>query len=133
MVSRRTGVKLFFLGLLILFIAWGLARAGQSSFPVFVMIGGFMTLGGFLYAWHPDEEQAEPEEYASSTQTVYNVETESKPEKHETVEAFAQPQVIREVIKEKETIREIVKIRCRHCGELFEEKKTRCPYCNAPA
>jgi hypothetical protein len=43
------------------------------------------------------------------------------------------PQVTREVIKEKEIIREIVKIRCRHCGELFEEKLNRCPHCGAPA
>jgi rubrerythrin len=36
------------------------------------------------------------------------------------------------VYREKETIREIVKIRCRHCGTLFEEKMNRCPHCGAP-
>ena len=128
LVSRGTGVKLFFLGLFMLIIAWGLNRAGQSSFVFFIVIGAFMALGGFLYALHPDDENAETEEYESSTETKY----ESKPEEHQRVEV-AQPQVMREVIKEKETIREIVKIRCRHCGELFEERKTRCPYCNAPA
>jgi hypothetical protein len=42
------------------------------------------------------------------------------------------PQSIREVIKKKETIREIVKIRCRHCGALYEERLNYCPRCGAP-
>jgi uncharacterized membrane protein len=35
------------------------------------------------------------------------------------------------VTREKETIREreIVKIRCSHCKQLYEESKGRCPYC----
>jgi hypothetical protein len=36
------------------------------------------------------------------------------------------------VIREREVIREIVKIPCRHCGELFEQTLNRCPYCNGP-
>jgi len=40
--------------------------------------------------------------------------------------------VTREIYKEREIIREIVKIRCRHCGTLFEEKLNRCPHCGAP-
>jgi hypothetical protein len=40
-----------------------------------------------------------------------------------------------EVVKEKETIQRevIVKIRCRHCGQTFEETLNRCPNCGAPA
>ena len=38
----------------------------------------------------------------------------------------------REIYKEREIIREIVKIRCRNCGTLFEEKGNRCPHCGAP-
>lgn len=34
-----------------------------------------------------------------------------------------------EVVKEREVIREIVKVRCRYCGQLFEEKLDRCPHC----
>jgi len=34
-----------------------------------------------------------------------------------------------EVVKEREVIREIVKIRCRYCGQLYEEKLDRCPHC----
>jgi len=33
------------------------------------------------------------------------------------------------VVKEREVIREIVKIRCRYCGQLYEEKLDRCPHC----
>ncbi len=44
--------------------------------------------------------------------------------------ADAQP--TREIIREKETIREIVKIPCRHCGEFVPQEKDRCPNCGAP-
>lgn len=40
-----------------------------------------------------------------------------------------------EMVKEKETIQRevIVKLRCRHCGQTFEEALNRCPHCGAPA
>jgi len=40
-----------------------------------------------------------------------------------------------EVVKEKETIQRevIVKIRCRNCGQTFDETLNRCPNCGAPA
>jgi hypothetical protein len=40
-----------------------------------------------------------------------------------------------EMVKEKETIQRevVVKIRCRSCGQLFEETLNRCPHCGAPA
>ena len=41
--------------------------------------------------------------------------------------------VVKEVYKEREVIREIVKIRCRHCSRTFNEISDRCPYCGAPA
>jgi len=40
--------------------------------------------------------------------------------------------IAREVYREREIIREIVKIRCRNCGVLFEEKLNHCPHCGAP-
>jgi rubrerythrin len=40
--------------------------------------------------------------------------------------------VAKEVYREKETIREVVKVRCRHCGTLFEERLNSCPHCGAP-
>jgi len=63
-----------------------------------------------------------------------DVETRSYPreiskERPPSVEAGQQ--VVREVFKEREIIREIVKIRCRHCGGLFEERLDRCPHCGA--
>lgn len=33
------------------------------------------------------------------------------------------------VIREKEIIREIVKIRCPYCGNLYDEKLDKCPHC----
>lgn len=35
------------------------------------------------------------------------------------------------VIKEREIIREIVKIRCPYCGGLYEETLDKCPHCGA--
>ena len=32
-------------------------------------------------------------------------------------------------IKERETIREIVKIRCSYCHNLYDEKYDKCPHC----
>jgi len=33
------------------------------------------------------------------------------------------------VIREKEIIREIVKIRCQYCGNLYDETLDNCPHC----
>jgi hypothetical protein len=35
------------------------------------------------------------------------------------------------VVKEKEIIREIVKIRCSYCGNLYDETLDKCPHCGA--
>jgi DNA-directed RNA polymerase subunit RPC12/RpoP len=34
-------------------------------------------------------------------------------------------------VAEKEIIREIVKIRCPYCGNLYDEAQDKCPYCGA--
>lgn len=41
--------------------------------------------------------------------------------------------VVKEVFRERETVREIVKVRSHHCRTLFEEDLNRCPNCGAPA
>jgi rubrerythrin len=38
----------------------------------------------------------------------------------------------KEVYREKEILREVIKIRCRNCGTLFEEKLDTCSHCGAP-
>jgi rubrerythrin len=54
----------------------------------------------------------------------------AKPAKESPV---AQQPSTKEIIREKETVREIVKIRCRNCGTRFDETIDRCPHCDAPA
>jgi rRNA maturation endonuclease Nob1 len=44
----------------------------------------------------------------------------------------AQSPQVKEVYRERETVREIVKIRCSHCRTTFDEKLDRCPHCGAP-
>jgi DNA-directed RNA polymerase subunit RPC12/RpoP len=34
-------------------------------------------------------------------------------------------------VAEKEIIREIVKVRCPYCGNLYDEGQDKCPYCGA--
>lgn len=36
------------------------------------------------------------------------------------------------IMKEKELVREVVKVRCRHCGALCLESSDKCPTCGAP-
>lgn len=43
----------------------------------------------------------------------------------------APPEQTPVIIREKEIIREIVKIRCRHCGNLYLETLDKCPSCGA--
>lgn len=39
------------------------------------------------------------------------------------------PEEAHAVIKEKEIIKEIVKIRCPYCNNLYNEKEDKCPHC----
>jgi rubrerythrin len=41
----------------------------------------------------------------------------------DSVTSSATPVVVREII------REIVKIKCSHCGNLYDQKEDRCPHC----
>lgn len=36
-----------------------------------------------------------------------------------------------QVVREKEIIREVVKIRCSYCGSLYDENLDKCPNCGA--
>jgi len=45
-----------------------------------------------------------------------------RPETQSTEEGAA-------VVKEREIIREIVKIRCPYCNNLYDEKYDKCPHC----
>ncbi len=37
-----------------------------------------------------------------------------------------------QVIKEKEIIKEIVKVKCPYCGALIDQGADKCPHCGAP-
>jgi hypothetical protein len=55
------------------------------------------------------------------------------PHQPAVVEATVTPQQpVQVVYKEKETIREIVKVRCEYCGTLVDITGSRCPSCGAP-
>ena len=45
------------------------------------------------------------------------------------MDSGAQP--VQPVAREKEIIREVIKIRCPYCGNLYDENQTKCPNCGA--
>jgi predicted membrane protein len=44
---------------------------------------------------------------------------------------YKTPSEAEPITKEKEIIREVVKIRCSYCGNLYDETQDKCPYCGA--
>lgn len=40
-------------------------------------------------------------------------------------------QPVQSVASEKEIIREVIRIRCPYCGNLYDENQTKCPNCGA--
>jgi uncharacterized membrane protein len=51
--------------------------------------------------------------------------------KYDRAESQAITQPAQPPAAEKEIIREIVKIRCPYCGNLYDEDQDKCPYCGA--
>ena len=51
-----------------------------------------------------------------------------KPEKSKMTEPEPQP-AQPAIVREREVIREIVKVKCSHCGNLYDQIEDKCPYC----
>lgn len=63
-------------------------------------------------------------------ETLQSMKTKKEPEPATSQPTPTQQQpVTREIIREKEIIREIVKVRCRNCGHLYDERDNKCPNC----
>ena len=111
-------------------LVWGLftlliLRSDGTSSGLWM--AGILLLAGFIFVivgFAPKKEKEAPRE---EEELVVVEPGETAPQ----VQLVPQP-VTREIYKEREIIREIVKIRCRNCGTLFEEKLNRCPHCGAP-
>jgi len=43
----------------------------------------------------------------------------------------SEAQPVQPVAREKEIIREVIKIRCPYCSSLYDENQTKCPNCGA--
>ncbi len=86
-----------------------------ARFALWISLGVFAIGGTAIYltatSWAEGRTIAE-EETTHTTQQVV-------------------PSTVREVLKEREVIREVVKIRCRNCGTLAEQTSNRCPHCGA--
>jgi len=111
---------------------------------ILVLILVLLVYGG---AFQSKEEEAEElsEETDAFIGTAHRlgIDTENKTREQimdEIVKATtpnappASQQVVKEIYKEREVItREIVKVRCRHCGYKFDEASNYCPHCGAPS
>lgn len=84
-----------------------------------------------------EDKDEEPKEYSYALNNVQEwagriQELRNKLEE-QPPESEPQHKVQTEIIKEREVIREIVKIRCAYCGNTYEEKLDKCPSCGAHA
>jgi len=65
--------------------------------------------------------------------TVVINQYQQPPAPTQPVYTYNQPQnSAQTVYKEKEIIKEIIKIKCPYCGALVEQGLDKCPYCGAP-
>jgi predicted Zn-ribbon and HTH transcriptional regulator len=91
------------------------------------VLGFFVLVAGLA----PTAESTEPGTLEKPAQEEpLKAKAELPPRNSGELRSVTQP-VTKEVYRET-VIREIVKIRCRNCGTLFEEKLNRCPHCGAP-
>lgn len=101
--------------------------------PTSVLLGVLVLFWGFfalVYARWGGNPEAEPVQEPQTPEAPRQ--PELPPSGFRQVQPVAQP-ATKEIYRERETIiREIVKIRCRNCGTLFEEKLNCCPHCGAP-
>jgi hypothetical protein len=85
-----------------------------------------------VYYEATDDEPAEVITYFYELKGETNrwLETLSAKKTKKPTSETATPQNVQPImIKEREVIREIVKVRCRHCGNLYDERDNRCPHC----
>jgi rubrerythrin len=72
-----------------------------------------------------EEEDEREEDYESTHREEYKKQQPGRKYRSSKEPRYHE----KETIKEKEVIKEIVKIRCSHCKQLYEESKRRCPHC----
>jgi hypothetical protein len=108
---------------LVMFILLYLARPENGPIgPLFFAF--FVSAVGTYFLFREEIEREQETEELSEAEVA-----EEKIEEEAPVQA--QTQTVKEVYREKEILREIVKIRCRYCGRLYEERLDRCPHCGA--
>jgi predicted Zn-ribbon and HTH transcriptional regulator len=108
---------------LVMFILLYLARPENGPIgPLFFAF--FVSAVGTYFLFREEIEREQETEELSEAEVAEEKVKEEAP-------VQAQTQTVKEVYREKEILREIVKIRCRYCGRLYEERLDRCPHCGA--
>jgi len=118
--ERNEALKLLVGVTIVFFVFFMIVEPEWRANPLGVLIGCFILAliitGLIVYGRRPEEGEEFDEEEVREAQGP--------------IESRSGPTTI---IKEREIIREIVKVRCRHCGSLYEEKLNSCPQCGAPS
>lgn len=139
------GILFFFIGLPVITFLFMTPPPEQSAFFfammfavfLFIIIPLWMMYHGF--SKYRTEAHVEKEQKALEMQKM-QVEKERRALELERIkqqrEKIAEGEIDLEkppVTREREIIKEIVKIRCRYCGKLHHERLNRCPHCGASA
>jgi len=141
-------------GTIAFFVLFMIVTPQWRANPVGVLAGSFILVlilvmlvygGAFQSREEEGEELSEGSEETDAfigTAQRLGIDTEDKTREQimaEIVKATtpnappAPQQVVKEIYKEREVItREIVKVRCRHCGYKYDEASNYCPHCGAP-
>jgi len=150
-MGKKTAVVLMVLGgILFFFIGLPVIAIGLMNPPpelsvflfaiifavcLFIFIPLWMTYYGF--SKYRTEVRIEKERKALEMQKM-QIETERGVLELERIkqqrEKIAKGEIDLEkppVTREREIIKEIVKIRCRYCGKLYDQRLDRCPHCGA--
>ena len=152
--DRNDALKIIVGGTIALFVGVMIITPKLRANWVEVLVGIFilvLILAALVYggAFQSEEEEAEGVEEESEERDAFigtaqrlGIDTEDKTREQimaEIVKATtpnappAPQQVVKEIYKEREVItREIVKVRCRHCGYKYDEASNYCPHCGAP-
>ena len=139
------GILFFFIGLPVIAIGLMNPSPEPSTFLFAIMFEVFLFIIIPLWMMHHGfskyrtEVYIEKERKALETQKT-QVEKERRVLELERIklqrEKIAKGEIDLEkppVTREREIIKEIVKIRCRYCGKLYPERLDRCPHCGASA
>jgi len=142
------GIVLFILGLPVTFYILfrsspqydtpSVVIAALISVLFFVLIPSWVMKKGYTNYTTATRMEKEKQEYQSQLKKEHIAQQEKEQMaielekiKHRRREMEEAGSKTPSVIREREIIKEIIKIKCRYCGKLHDERRDKCPHCGA--